>query len=306
MKRLFAILLTALLVLGMLPVAAFAAEESTPAPYAYSCATRQTSPLSMGGETYDDAIMFSMGYTGSGATANTGVVTYNFKGQYQTLSFDACYVKGDDRNATMTVKADGVVVLDAVPVTYTDIPRRHTVDLEGVSKLEISFFSGGYDKAYYAIGNIVAEPVSEIPANAPLVSTNNFDARRYVQNRTAVVKDAFSMGGYEYEGGYQMTAGYNGTSTGYTPKVGFNFKGLYQKMTFDISRYMKDLHATDLRTAYLTIEVDGKVLDDYNGLAILWNDIPVPVELDLTGVSQVLISIKSDGYDTESDRKSVV
>ena len=297
MKRIITLVVLLAMLAFVLPMAAAAAEE-TITPYAYSCATLQSSSLSMGGETYDDAIMFSMGYTGSSATGNKGEVTYNFKGQYKTLAFDVCYVKGENRNATFSVAADGVKVLDTVAVSYTAIPKRYTIDLEGVHKLTITFNSSGYDKTYYAMGNIVATPVSEVPSNNPLASAKNYDNNRYLTHRTNVVTDVFTMGGYRYENGYNMKAGYDGTSTGKAPKLGFNFKGQYKELTFDIARYMSDLHADDLRSAYLTIEIDGEPHKDYNSRKISWNDPSLHIELDLTGVSQVVITVLSDGYDT--------
>ena len=91
--------------------------------------------------------------------------------------------------------------------------------------------------------------------------------------------------------------GYTGYSNGGTGKVSFNFNGNYKKLSFDIAKYMNRASETYTRSAYLTIEVDGEALPDYTDRELKWNDLSLPVEIDLTDVYQVTITVVSEGYD---------
>ncbi len=265
-----------------------------PLPFAYSNAALQTEEVSMSGNSYSDAILFSMGYTGV-SNGNTAEVTYNLKGLYTSLSFDAGFVKGYQKNATVSVIADGNTLIDAQTVYYENIPVHFTVPVEGVSQLVIRFQSSGYDKAHYAIGGVTATASEDLPEAGDLVSYKNYDTPCYLKKNTGLLTQTFGMGGYTYENGYLMKMGYN---SGYTAKLSFNFNKQYEKMSFDIAKYMNRASETYTRSAFMTIEVDGTVLEPYNNLELKWNDISRPVEIDLTDVSQVTVTVNSDGYDS--------
>ena len=295
-KRILAVLLALCLALTLAPSVASAAQSGeSPIPFAYSNADLQTQPLSMSGTEYSDAIVFTMGYTGI-SNGNTAEVTYNFKGAYESLSFDAGFVGGSQRNAQMTVVADGTVVLGPEEISYVDVAKTYTVSLTGVSQLTIRFTSNGYDKTRCAVGGVTVELSGAAPSEAPLVSDKSYNAPQYLLQNTTVLTETFSMGGYRYENGYRMRMGYTGTSSGNTSKISFNFKNEYRTLSFDIARYMTG-SVSYTRSAYLTVEVDGEALPNYKGRELKWNDLSLPVEVDLNGVSQVTVTLVSDGYD---------
>jgi len=93
--------------------------------------------------------------------------------------------------------------------------------------------------------------------------------------------------------------GYTGTRDGGTAKVCFNFDNTYKRMTFDIAKYMNRPSEPYTRSAYLTITVDGTALPGYDKREMKWNDLILPVTVDLNGVSQVVIQVVSEGYDRE-------
>ena len=271
------------------------ASAVTPVPYAYSNAAYQSEGLELSGLSYSDAVLFTMGYTGL-SNGYTGEVTYNFKGLYSSLTFKAGYYDGHERNAAMTVIADGVTVYDAVEISYEDIARSYTVSLAGVDQLVIRFHSNAYDKTKYAIASVKAVPASSIQEETA-VSDEFYDIPQYLLQNTDVITGAFTMGGNSYENGYKMRMGYTGASSGYTGKVCFNFNNQYEKLTFDIAKFMNRTNEQYTRSAYLTIEVDGTVLAGYDAREMKWNDLVHKVEINLNGVSQVVISVHSDGYD---------
>ena len=110
MRKIVSLVLLLALCVSRLPVFSVpsqAAEEShIPTPFAMSNAAFQSEPISMSGYTYNDAIKFTMGYTGL-STGKRGQVTYNLKGRYEKLTFEAGYLGGTKRNATLHVFADG-------------------------------------------------------------------------------------------------------------------------------------------------------------------------------------------------------
>ena len=295
--RLFCLLLSIVMMLGLFTVgasaeeiAAGAADPNTPMPYIYRRTEAVNGKVVMSGKVYYDAIQFEMnGY------CNTAVVAYNFKGLYKSLTFDAGFVSGLEKDAEMTVTADGAVVYNTT-IAYDEIAKSHTISLEGVHQLLISLKSTGDSVKKYAIGKIKAEPNGKLPAETTLLCSEGYDDCKYILRRASVVTGPFQMGGNQYREGYDLRT-WGGNSEAY---VCYDFNGQYNKMTFDIARYAEKsldglLHT---REAYLTITLDGKAVAEYDSRKIGWSDLCLPVELDLTGVSQVVIKLKSTGEDT--------
>ena len=293
MMLLLAMLLS--FVSGFGTVAKAAEDEHTPIPFAYSNAALQTEPVSLSGYTYNDAIKFSMGYTGI-SNGSHGQVTYNLKGRYEELSFEAGFYEGDKRDAKMTVFADGAEIYSNT-VLYGSIVRSHTIPVKDVKKLVILFTSEGYDKTHYVIGNLKFTPDTAVATDPVRVSDEFYDICRYQQQNASVLEGDFSMGGYDYQNGYKMTMGYTGYSTGSTSKVFFNFKGSYKQLSFDIAKFMNRTNEQYTRSATLTIELDGVVLEGYDHRTMNWDDPVLSVTVDLEGVHQVMIQTVSSGYD---------
>lgn len=297
-KLLMSVLLLSLIALFMgLAVSAADTDTVPPLPYAFSNATVVDENLSISGVTCSDAIQFRMGYTGleNGYTAQ---VTYNFKGAYQSISFTTGYADGWERDAALTIIADGKVLYDSVTVSYQSAAKKYTIPLTGVDQLIIQYYSYGYDKTWYAIGNLSVVPIGNVPSEDALVSDEFYDIPRYFLQNTTVITENFSMGGFNYENGYKLKMGYNGTSGGYTAIVGFNFAEQYKELSFDLAKYMNRTNESYTRSAYLTIEVDGVAHPDYTKRELRWNDLVLPVKINVAGATEVKITVVSNGYDT--------
>ena len=293
-RVLAAVLLVAQVILlcPAMPVSAAADTGETPLPFMMYNASVQAEEISMSSIKYSDAIVFTMGYN-MGYTAEA---TYHFRGQYSSLSFSAGYYKGWDRDANMTVIADGVVVKDAVKIGHKDVARKYTISLAGVSSLTIRFESNGYDTVHYAIANISAKPASGMKEETPRVSDEFYDIPRYLMEGAELLTGPFTMGGLPYENGYKLGMGY-GWSYDYTADLAFNFQETYKKLTFDIARYTASGDVSFTRSAYLTIQADGVTLPGYDKRELKYNDLSLPVTVDLNGVTQLNISLTSNGYD---------
>jgi len=251
--------------------------------------------IAVSGAVYSDAVIFRMGYTGQIATADIAEVAYNFHGKYSSMSFDAGFYEGDERNAGMTVIADGKVIQDEILFRYTDAPKRCTIPLNGVDQLVIRFTSKGYDKTKYAIGNISFSSASAA-ADSVRESIKNFDSRRSYKHYAEVVDEEFAMGGFNYRNGYVMRVGY--LNKDYESQLAFDLKGKCKTFSFDIARLPEGDHLSHIRSAYLTIELDGKVVAEYNAKELKWNDVALPVKVNVAGADRMLIRLYSKGYDT--------
>jgi len=297
LRRVLCLMLSILMVLGMFTmsvsaeeIASGGADPNTPMPYIYRRAEAVNGKVIMSGKAYYDAIKFTMnGYI------NTAIITYNFKGLYKSLTFDAGFVDGIEKNAEMTVTADGTVIYNTT-IAYDAVAKNHTIPLEGVHQLVISMKSSYDSVKEYAIGKIKAEPVSSLVKENPLPCSSNFNDCQYLLRRATVVTSPFQMGGIQYKGGYDLRT-WGGNSEAY---ICYDFNGQYNRLSFDIARYAeKSLNGSlHTRLAYLTISLDGKAVPEYDELEIKWNDLCRKVELDITGVSQVIIKLKSTGEDT--------
>ena len=125
-KRLLSLALVTAVMMAMMPVSILADGVSVmedPKPYAYSNAKYVEDDLIIGGTEYDEGLLFDMGYTGL-SNGGTSVVSYNLDGNFTSMSFYAGYSKGDERNAKLTIIADGVVLVDEDTYDCTSIADR--------------------------------------------------------------------------------------------------------------------------------------------------------------------------------------
>lgn len=259
-------------------------------PYIYLHATKE--PVKMAGVTYNDGILFRMGYNGL-SNGYTGEVNYNFRGDYSLLTFYAGFVKGAQRDANFTVFADGKEIVNET-LRYTGIAKLYKIDLTGVSRVTIRFFTNGYDGAYYGIGGIQMYSENQISEDSsPLKSKHTCNP--YLYTNAQKINGDFNMGGYKYRDGFDMNMGYKGNSTTGKSEIIFNFEGKYNFISFDFGRYENDAKVDYDRDCYLKITADGKVLHE---VTVKWNDIPQFFDIDLTGISQLSIYAESQGYDT--------
>lgn len=258
-------------------------------PYIFAEAWVMDEPIKMSGRTYDDAVAFTMGYTGRESTKHIAEFTYNLKGKYRSMSFDVGYVSGMKKNIKMTVIADGVTRIDEQVIYYDAAPQRITLPVEGVNQLVFHFYGSGYDKARYAIGDIELTGSFSLPDRAR-VSDSDF-AEHILESQWTTVKDKqFSMGGYNYLGGLMMNPGYHGT-TNQDAYVIFKPEEGCSMLTFDLVRCPGSGSEESLCAGYLTIEVDGSVLPGYNEVELLWNDLPREILVSIYGASEVKVNL---------------
>ena len=298
MKKVYVKLMSVLLVLtmlfGTLPVIGFAGDsnamkEVTPLnPYIYLNAEKSTEIIKMSGVSYYDAILFRMGYNGL-SNGYTGEVNYSLKGKYDTMSFDAGFVSGEQRNADFTIKVDGKIVVSK-NIKFTDVAKNFKFDVSGAKRVTVMFVTNGYDRTYYAIGNVKMYSDETIEEEKPLVSNT---VAPYLMTNAQKVDSEFSMGGYKYASGYNLRMGYTGNSTGGTSQLVFNFQGKVDYMSFDICHYGESIRYN--RDCVMKITVDDKVI--YDSETIYWNDIPKRYTINLAGANQVIIFTESQGYD---------
>lgn len=264
-------------------------------PFARSESWVITDVINASGSLISDGVYFEMGYTGNMDTQTKGEATYNLKGQYSTMSFRAGYYYGEKRDAQMTVIADGNVIYDGYNIKCEDGMKSFSIPVSGVSQLVIRFNSDGYDQTRYVISDVCLSPA---PAGdePTRVSDETFKDICNVTFQAYLLNDYFQMGGYTYQGGYRMKMGYPYSQ--YYANLGFNLNGEYNTFSFDIAR-LNDYgdHETDLRSATITIEADGVIVGEYSGRELRWNDVTLPISIDVSGVSQLDINLNSTGYD---------
>ena len=263
---------------------------SLPAPYMKHNSTA-IKAISMGGNNYAEGLEMDMGYNGG----YWGSAAFNLDGKFSTVSFDAGFIRGHQRSAVLTVSGDGVDLLKETLI-FDAIPKSYTLNVEGVKQLKFHYESNAYDKTYYGIGGLKGVLVGE-PEDTVYVSDAFYDIPRYnFGNVAEVVTGEFEMGDRSYVDGYSFTMGY-GWGKQDSASISFNFKKQYKEMTFDIARYAEKKDVTYTRSATLTIEADGVVIPEYDGVVMYWDDLVLPVKVDLTGVSQLKITVYSSGYD---------
>jgi len=188
------------------------------------------------------------------------------------------------------------VLYDEVEFTPTTPFKSYNLSVSGVKQLIIRFTgSGGYDRVRYFIGRTTVvmrgNDVEEI-----LVSDEFYDVVRSSSRYAHLITGEAEMGGKHYRNGYTFELGY-GFDTGYTGSIVFDFNGGYKKLSFHIGRYEKGKHAAYLRSAKMTITADGKVISGYDKKEIKWNDLALPVEIDVSGVDKLTITLNSSGVD---------
>ena len=299
MKQWLARILIMVLLLPLLPVFDLTAEAASTdeniSHYICSNAWKASDEESIvSGTEYSNVTIFQMGYTGL-SHGDIARAAYHLDGNYSRFSFCAGTHSGWERDATMSVFADGVTIVDEVKFTYGAAPRSFNLNVAGVTKLVIQFTSSGYDKTRCFIGNTKAVWQNNEDEKV-LVSDEFYDVVRSSSRYARLVTGKADMGGYSYENGYTIELGY-GFNTGETGNIAFNFDGKYKKLKFHIGRYESSKHANYLRSAYLTIDADGKVLSGYDKREIKWDDLALPVEVDLNGVKTLTITLTSSGYD---------
>ncbi len=271
---------------------AMAAASVTVEPYACDDVTITNEYTKIGGITARNAILFNMG----GYFGSTSKVSWNFQGAYTSCSFFVGYVSGETRTAEMTITADGVSLYDQVTLKSTNAGVYYTIPLTGVHKLTIKMVSSGNSMTYYGVGNMSAILAGEAPSTVPLTCDEDYDATRISSKNVDLISKSFDMGGISYSNGYHL---YMCGTFGYTSRISFAFFEGYKSMTFDLAWVLTNFSGST-SSALLTIEADEKILPGYDGVELKWDDLVLPVEIDLNGVTQLTITLESSGLNTVS------
>lgn len=289
-KRTLAMVLTCLVLLSLAPPAPARAAEApcaAPMPFAFSNAERKVGQLMLGGYVYYGAIRFAMGKDGGTAEA-----TYNLGGLYEQMSFETAHLGGETRRVELTVLGDGKELYTAHDLYELS---EHSFGVTGVTKLTLRFQSPGEEETSFAVVNAMVVPVTTLSEERVRASELNYDENRYLLKRAELLGGHFSMGGYRYENGYLLTMGDTGIFSDYTASICFNLEGRYQSLSFDIAKFMNRPSETVTRSAFLTVEGDGKVLPGFQGVELKWDDVSRSLLADVTGVRQLTVSLLSCG-----------
>ena len=262
---------------------------SLPAPYArHNCDA--PAALSMGGNNYDEGLVFKMGYTGI-SNGDQATAAINLDGKFSAVTFDACYVGGNERGATLIVYGDGVTLLET-SLNCDDIPKSFALKTEGVKQLKFYYNSSAYDQTRYGIAAVKGIQIAEL--DTTVYSSDEFYSQPIFKHSGYEYPDAHNLGGRIYDSGLSFRMGY---VLGGSKSVSFNFKKQYEEMTFEVAKYLKDADSY-CHPGYMTIEVDGAVVPEYDNVKIKWDALVMPVKLNLKDVSQVTIKFSNSAYDT--------
>lgn len=262
-------------------------------PFAMVQVKKQSEDIDVQGWTFSDAYVYDMRYTGDAATGSIGEVTFNLRGDYSTISFDAGRYTGWERDAVMKIYGDGVL-LQETEMKYTDAPRHYSVSVGGVKQLVIRMESYGYDYTRYAIGNISLSPKAD-KSERVLYSDANINSWCGSSSQVNVESGAFSMGGNNYYGGYYMYMGANWCTN--TAILNFNLNGAANTFSFDIAKHMRRIPEAYISSAYITIMVDGVVQSGFDARELKWNDLVLPVSLNVAGANELQIKLNYYAYD---------
>ncbi|MBQ5672395.1 MAG: NPCBM/NEW2 domain-containing protein, partial [Oscillospiraceae bacterium] len=253
-----------------------------PVPYARYQA-KVIGSVSMGGNNYEDGLEFYSG-TGNGISE----MSINLDGKFSAITFDTGYISGSDWDGTLTVLGDGVVLLDKMTMKSLDLPKTVTLNVEGVRQLKFYHEkpSNAYNDVRYGVCHLRGV-LAEAYDDAVIVSDAFYDVPRYLM-RGNLTTEPFEMGGKQYDAGYVFKT-FGGDQE---RSVAFNFKKQYEKMSFDFGKCLFGRMYNEKTSVFLTVSVDGKVHPDYDKVELLWDGLPIHVELDLKGVTQVVVDVQ--------------
>lgn len=246
--------------------------------------------LEMGGNIYKNAIRFewTWGYYWGSRYAN-----FNLEEKYKSISFEVGRIGGTDddkQNATLIVRTDGV---EAVKETINPnaIPRKYTINVEGVTQFDIEIQKNSGYTSYYGIGAINLVENSEMELDEDKYSSNFVDnCEPYNKSDGVSIVDELTMGGNVYKGAIKMnwTWGYYWGSR----QVNFNLGGNYKKFSFDIGRIGGS--SDDCVNATLVVRLDqeeiiNEIIDPKAA--------PKKINIDVTNGHQLDIELKkASGY----------
>ncbi len=293
MKRTISLLLTIVMVFGIftsIPIMTNAATISSNMvgnfdPYSLTHA--EITDISMGGNTYKNAIKCRMGYTGT-SDGHIADAKFNFNSKYESLSFCVGYISGETSTAQFRIFVDGKEVENVLLTTY-DLPKQYKLSLEGVNQVILRLDgNNGYDGMYFGIGGINA--VSDTDVKAPNHYTSNMvnNCEPYFL-KNGEISD-ISMGGDTYDDAIKFRMGYTGSSDGHTGEAMFNFNGMYESLTFSVG-YISGIQ----ESAQFTILVDGEEVEKE---LLYSSNLPRKFTVSLKDVHQVVLRLQgNNGYD---------
>ena len=246
---------------------------------AYYAKRYSIADVQMGGTTYEQALCFNS-YNSVAAEAN-----FNLEGHFKSMTFYAAHEDSKNTLAARTVKmyADDKLVYEYT-VENGALPKAGSISLQGVKQLRIwvSGSSGSYRTCIGGI-QIVSDGFTRDKKLEPVTSNLLTNVQAYNSNRYSV-KDEIMMCDKVWEDVLCFNT-FNSV-TGY---ANFNLEGNYKKLTF----YAGHSHGSDANNRSLTVYGDSeKVLYE---TVLAYNQLMVPVTVDVTGVHQLKIQVGGSG-----------
>lgn len=268
-------------------------------PYQYTEVTEylpeNEKTFSIGGQDYDEGYVFYLWNA-----ARTSQVLYNLKGEYSNFSFYAGHVDGTKQyTAQLKIYLDGTLS-ETVPLTPDDIAKKITVNTDGVMSLKIKMTSdeelNHYDITYGIYGGTFTRNGTTAAAISNSNMTNNCEPYEFAgdKKKNKVIRSderqEIFMGGDSYTDCLQFYL-WNPNSDS---QAKFNFNNNYESFSFLIG------HIDDTSRYPVSFEfaADGAIVKK---LDLEPDDLPVPVDISLSGVKQLTISMFSSQPDNTYD-----
>jgi len=243
--------------------------------------------FSMGGVSYYN------GFT-IGTYTNGGYACFNLNGQYRSLTGVAGNVDGVNHAVTYNVLGDGEL-LTKINIAGGGLPVPFDIDVTGVKELKIQATGDSNYSEGVGFGNPVVSVLSSVTPKVERPKSQESakigqDVRAYVNGLyykefSADNGKTFSMGGVSYNSGFTIGTYTNG---GYAC---FNLDGQYQSLTGVAGNVDGVNHAVTYN-----VLGDGELLKKID---IPGGGLPVPFDIDVTGVKELKIQATGDSNYSE-------
>ena len=233
----------------------------------------------MGGNVYEQALLFNT-YNGVAGEAD-----FNLEGHFKSMTFYTAHADSTSSLSTRTVRiyTDDNLAYE-LEVKNGDLPVQGSITLSGVKQLRICVDGSGYYNTCIGGIQIVNDGYSREQKLQPITSNLLKNVTPYNSTRYSTT-DQINMCDKIWENPLCFNT-YNGV----TAYANFNLEGYYKQLSF----YVGNESASDASDRKLTIYGDnGKVL--YTN-TINYNQIMMPVKVDVTGVHQLKIEVGPAGY----------
>ena len=250
---------------------------------------------------YGNGFTLGSGRGGLISSNTPGYAVFNLPVSYQKLSFvlgPQCdsFQKTDQRNAILTIKADGKKIFDKVIWSY-DAPNEVVLDINGARQIRFEFHGGEQDLAFAHVklwkANEPFQPLrthqDRIPTNdrVQLVGTLYPYHTKWmtpITKRPDVAEwertESISINSVTYKTGIQFSA--NEAFIGHNESFAyFWLQKKYEKLSFIVGP--RDNQSSGA-TGWMTVKADGKIIYEKH---MKQDELAERVVLDVKGVNQL-------------------